>query len=359
VSDDVGVVRRAQAWAEDGLDVALATVVSTWGSAPRPAGSLLAATARGEFEGSVSGGCVEGAVIREARAAIADGRPRLVEYGVSDAQAREVGLACGGAIRVFVQQLAGAAVLPPLLARAAARAPVVAALDLTRGALAVLDPAAPAAAAPSLGSAAEGAPADVAAAARDAADRDAPTLLDRPGGAWFLRPFVPPVRVVVFGAVHIAQALAPMIRLAGWEAVVVDPRRAFATPARFEGVRLEHGWPDEALPRIGLDRRTAVVTLTHDPKLDDPALAAALRSEAFYVGALGSRRSQAARRERLRDLGVPDAARGRLHGPVGLAIGARSPAEIAVSIVAEIVSVLRAAAPAAPRDPAGDRSPVR
>lgn len=351
MSDDLGVLRRAQAWAEGGLEVALATVVSTWGSAPRPAGSLLAATARGEFEGSVSGGCVEGVVIREARAAIADGRPRRVEVGVSDAQAQDVGLACGGAIRVFVQRLAGAAVLPPLLARAAARAPVVAALDLTRGELAVLDPAAPPAAgptpagAPSPVSFPERAPPDLAAAARDAADRGAPTILERPGGAWFLRPFVPPVRVIVFGAVHVAQALVPMIRLAGWEPVVVDPRRAFATPARFEGVRLEHGWPDEALPRVGLDRRTAVVTLTHDPKLDDPALAAALRSEAFYVGALGSRRSQAARRERLRELGVPDTAQGRLHGPVGLAIGARSPAEIAVSIVAEIVSVLRAAAP--------------
>ena len=333
MSDDVEVLRRARAWAEGGAGVALATVVSTWGSAPRPVGSLLAASAGGEFEGSVSGGCVEGAVVREARAAVADGRPRLLRYGVSDAAAQEVGLACGGTIEVFVQRLAGAAVLAPLLERVAARAPVVAALDLGRGELVLVDPAA------------AGDDAPLAAAAHEALDREAAARVDGPGGPWFLRPFAPPVRVAIFGAVHIAQALVPMVRLAGWEAVVIDPRRAFASPARFEGVRLEHGWPDEAFGRVGLDRRTAVVTLTHDPKLDDPALAAALRSEAFYVGALGSRRSQAARRERLRALGVDDAALSRIHGPVGLALGARSPAEIAVSIVAEIVAVLRASPP--------------
>jgi xanthine dehydrogenase accessory factor len=331
MSDDLVVLRRARAWAEAGAEVALATVVSTWGSAPRPVGSLLAASAGGEFEGSVSGGCVEAAVIREARAAIADGQPRLLRYGVSDADAQDVGLACGGTIEVFVQRLAGAA-LAPLLEKVAARAPVVAALDLARGALVLVDPAAQPGGDPSLAS-----------AAREALARDAAGMVHGPGGSWFLRPFTPPVRVVVLGAVHIAQALVPMIGLAGWEAVVVDPRRAFATAARFEGVRLEHAWPDEALARIGLDRRTAVVTLTHDPKLDDPALAAALRSEVFYVGALGSRKSQAARRERLRALGVDDAALARLHAPVGLALGARSPAEIAVSILAELVAVLRAA----------------
>jgi xanthine dehydrogenase accessory factor len=331
MSDDVEVLRRAQAWAEEGLGVALATVVSTWGSAPRPVGSLLAANERGAFEGSVSGGCVEGAVIREARAAIADGRPRPLAFGVDDAQAQAVGLACGGTIHVFVQRLAGAALLPALLARAATRAPVVLALDLTGGALALVDPLAQGV----------GAETPLRAAAQEASARDAAAQVDGPGGPWFLRPFNPPVRVVVCGAVHIAQALVPMIRLAGWEVVVVDPRRAFATEARFEGVPLETAWPDEALPRLGLDRRTAVVTLTHDPKLDDPALAAALRSEAFYVGCLGSRKSQAARRERLRAQGLDEAALARLHGPVGLDLGARSPAEIAVSIVAELVAVLR------------------
>jgi len=154
----------------------------------------------------------------------------------------------------------------------------------------------------------------------------------------------PRVRVVIFGAVHVAQALAPMAKLAGWEPVVVDARAAFATEARFQGVPLVCGPPDQALARAGLDGRTALVTMTHKPELDDAALSTALRSRAFYLGALGSRKTQAARRERLRALGFGDADLARIHGPVGLAIGARSPAEIAVSILAEIVAVLRAPA---------------
>jgi xanthine dehydrogenase accessory factor len=161
------------------------------------------------------------------------------------------------------------------------------------------------------------------------------------GRAWFLRVYNPPVRVVIVGAVHVAQALAPMVQLAGYDAVVVDPRRAFATADRFAGVRVEAAWPDEALGRIGLDRRTAVVTMTHDPKIDDPALAAALRSDAFYVGALGSKKTQAARRERLRGEGFGDDAVARIRGPVGLPLGAVSPGEIAVSILSELVQALR------------------
>jgi xanthine dehydrogenase accessory factor len=329
VSDDADVLRQARAWSADGLGVALATVVSTWGSAPRPVGSHLAANARGEFAGSVSGGCVEAEVIREALDAIADGKTRLLRFGVPDARALDVGLACGGTIEVDVRRL-GAEVLEPLLARIAARKPSVAAFDLAGGEVRLVDPAAP-----------EGADPALAAAVRDAAVRDASGRADAAGRAWFLRLFAPRVRVVVCGAVHVAQALVPMVRLAGWEAVVVDPRRAFATEARFDGARIVHAWPDEALAGLGLDRATAVVALTHDPKLDDPALAAALRSDAFYVGALGSRRSQAARQERLREMGLGDAALSRLHGPVGLPIGARSSAEIAIAIAAEIVATLR------------------
>ncbi len=331
MSDDADVLRRARDWIEGGAGVALGPVVSTWGSAPRPAGSLLAANARGEFAGSVSGGCVEGEVIREAAAVLADGRPRLLRYGVSDARAFEAGLACGGTIEVDVRRLDRGALLEPLLARLATRGPAVLAMDLAGGEVRLVDPLAP-----------DGSvdPA-LAAAARDAAERDASGRTEVAGRPWFLRVFAPGVRVVVCGAVHVAQALVPMVRLAGWDALVVDARRAFATEARFEGVPLVTAWPDEALARIGLDRRTAVVALTHDPKLDDPALAAALRSDAFYVGALGSRRTQAARRERLRALGLGDADLARIHGPVGLAIGARSAAEIAISIVAEIVAALR------------------
>ena len=221
-----------------------------------------------------------------------------------------------------------------LLAEVAARRPVVLATELATGEGQLVDPFHPG---PGLDPA-------LAAAARAAAERDESSRLDRQAGALFLRVFNPPVQVVIVGAVHLAQSLARMVRLAGYEVVVVDPRRAFATDERFEGVPLVREWPAEALAKLGLGRRSAVVAVTHDPKLDDPALAAALRSEAFYVGALGSRKTHAARRERLRAEGFSAAELDRIHGPVGLPIGARSPGEIAVSILSQIVQALRAPA---------------
>jgi xanthine dehydrogenase accessory factor len=158
---------------------------------------------------------------------------------------------------------------------------------------------------------------------------------------WFLQPFNPPLRLLVVGAVHIAQPLVRMARLVGYEVVIIDPREAFASAARFPDVAVRTEWPDRALEELAPDTRTAVVTLTHDPKLDEPALGVALRSPAFYVGALGSRRTHAARLERLRALGLSAEALARIHAPVGLAIGARSAAEIAVSILAEVTERLR------------------
>jgi xanthine dehydrogenase accessory factor len=221
--------------------------------------------------------------------------------------------------------------LSALLAAISAKRPVVLATDLATGEARVLEPFEPDA---RMG-------ADVAHAAREAAIRDESVMLDRPGGPVFLRAYNPRVRVVIVGAVHLAQSLVRMIQLAGFEPIVVDPRRAFATAARFEGVTVHVEWPDEALARLGLDRRTALVTMTHDPKIDDPALAAALRSEAFYVGSLGSKKTQAARRDRLRAMGFSDAELARIHGPVGLPIGARSPAEIAIAIASQLVQALR------------------
>jgi xanthine dehydrogenase accessory factor len=179
------------------------------------------------------------------------------------------------------------------------------------------------------------------AAAREAAERDESATVATPGGEVFLRVFNPPLRLFIVGAVHIAQALGRMAQLADYDVLVLDPRRSFASQERFQGVPLSTDWPDEAMGRLGLDRRSAVVTMTHDPKIDDPALAAALRSKAFYVGALGSRKTQAARRERLREMGFSDADISRIHGPVGLSIGAVSTGEIAASILAELVGCLR------------------
>lgn len=178
-------------------------------------------------------------------------------------------------------------------------------------------------------------------AARVVLERDAADTVELSGGQWLLVPHNPPLRLLVVGAVHISQALVPMARLVDLEVVVIDPRTAWATPERFPGVTLEHAWPEAAFGRLGLDRRTAVVTLTHDKKLDDPALALALASPAFYIGALGSRKTQEARRERLRGRFTDDDL-ARIHGPIGLAIGAKSPAEIAVSILAEVIATHRA-----------------
>ena len=322
------VPERALQWLREGRRVALATVIRTWGSAPRPAGSQLAVSegAEGaEMAGSVSGGCVEGAVVEEARAALEDGMPRRLEFGVSDEDAFAVGLACGGRIEVLVEPVGlgrgpSADDLAALVRARAARRPVAWQVNLENWARRLVPPPGRA---------------DAPLQARFDADSSGPD------GPWLSVIHNPPPRLIVVGAVHIAQALIPMARIAGHDVTLVDPRAAFASPRRFPDTRILDGWPDEALAQIGLDARSAVVTLTHDPKLDDPALRAALASPAYYIGALGSRRTHAKRRERLRAAGLGDAALARIHAPVGLDIGARGPAEIAVSILAQITGALR------------------
>jgi xanthine dehydrogenase accessory factor len=179
-----------------------------------------------------------------------------------------------------------------------------------------------------------------------ALDEDQSGVVDTTAGAVFVEVWNPSPRLLIVGAVHTAQALVPLARLAGYEVTIIDPRTAFGSTARFPDVTVLNEWPDEALPRLAPDRRTAILTLTHDPRIDDPALVLALRSEAFYIGSLGSRRTHAKRVERLREAGFDAAAISRIRGPVGLAIGARTPAEIAISIMAEITAILRRAAPA-------------
>lgn len=218
--------------------------------------------------------------------------------------------------------------LERLLADAEAKRAVVLATELTTGEQRLIHPDAPQ-------------DPELAAAAREALRGDRSATVAIGDRSFFLEPWSAPLRMVIVGAVHIAQPLSTMAVLTGWDVVIVDPRQAFATDARFPGVALATAWPDEALRSLAPDARTAVVTLTHDPKLDDPALAVALRSPAFYVGSLGSRKTHEARLRRLRALGFGDAELARIHAPVGLAIGARSPAEIAVSVLAEITRELR------------------
>jgi len=224
--------------------------------------------------------------------------------------------------------------LKALLGARADKAPAALVTDIESGAQTLVAPGAPAgdvAVGEALGRAVEHAL---------AADRG--TSLEIEGRSYFIQVFNPPRRLVIVGAVHIAQALAPMATLAGYAVTIVDPRGAFATEARFPGVALSSDWPDDALEAFDIDRRTAVVALTHDPKLDDPALGVALRRAPFYIGALGSRRTHAKRLERLREAGFDEATLARIHAPIGLAIGAVSPAEIAISILGEMTQTLHA-----------------
>jgi len=189
-------------------------------------------------------------------------------------------------------------------------------------------------------------------AVEDAIRQDRSGRLPEPDQGLLVEVFNPPLRLVVVGAVHIAQKLAPMARIAGYEVTIVDPRRAFATDSRFPDVDLNHDWPDDALQALAIDRRTAVVTLTHDPKLDDPALMQALDSDCFYIGALGSTRTHAKRLERLSEAGYADDQLDRIYGPLGLPLGGRSPAEIAVAALAQMTQVLHGAPPLEKRTPA-------
>lgn len=326
---DSDILRKAQQWKEAGRDVALATVVNTWGSAPRPVGSHLVIDADGNFLGSVSGGCVEGDVITEALDVIASRGRNMLEFGVADETAWRAGLSCGGRIRVYVQSVDAncADLLAAFNDERAMRHPCVLVIDTASGEQRLVR------------------------AADISADPMAGLLEGRLrlGGSgfveWggrelFLRVEAPSVRLIAIGAVHISQMLAPIASLAGFDMIIIDPRAAFATLERFAGAPLIVEWPEVALPTLHLDHYTAMALLTHDPRIDDQALVAALRANCFYIGALGSRKTHAKRLERMRAEGFGEAELQRIHAPIGLDIGALSPAEIAVSITGEIIADL-------------------
>ena len=321
----------ALAWCREGKGAALATVTQTWGSAPRPVGAMLAISGRAEMLGSVSGGCVEGAVVEEALAAIGDGEPRSLRFGVTSEEAFAVGLACGGEIRVHVDPVGvgsgiAESTLANLVERRAAREGISLAIPEGDAPRRLVRP---------------GDPDPLASAAADALRSDRSVHAEADGLRWFLSVHNPPLRLAVVGASHIAQPLVGMASLAGYDVTVIDPRDAFASEARFPGMRIRRDWPDAALKEHGLDARVAVVTLSHDPKIDDPAIVETLASEAFYLGCLGSARTHSKRLARLRDAGLDAPDVERIHAPIGLDIGAKSPAEIAVAILAEITDRLR------------------
>jgi len=339
-------------WRAEGVDAGRAVVVRTFGSAPRPEGAVLLVASDRRIAGSVSGGCVEGAAADEIERASATGRSRVIRYGISDEEAWDVGLACGGTIDVLVEPAVpqavvdaaegstrdvGAAVVTPLPADSPS--PAFGPHEPGDGA----PPEAPLVVHASGGMSGTLGRADLdtalVEAALDALNRGTSRTIELGGRSLFIEAYPVRPRLVVVGAVQAAMSLVAFARELGFATVVVDGRAAFATPERFPDVdRLVVGWPDEVADEIGLGPNDAVAVLTHDVKFDEPAIIEALRRGCRYVGAVGSRKTQAERRERLRRAGVGEEALARLRGPIGLDLGGRAPAETALSIMAEIVA---------------------
>jgi xanthine dehydrogenase accessory factor len=314
------ILPELERWRARGDRIALARVVATRRSAPRPVGAKLIVSEHGELAGSVSGGCVENEVVEAAREVLGGDEPRLLTFGISDDLALSVGLPCGGEIDVWV-----AAPEPELLdaladvARDQRRA--VSLVDLDNGTeRLVLDGEEP--------------------SADDLIRAGHSKVVDVEGKRVFADVFGPPPRLLIYGAVDTADALCAAAGQLGWHTIVGDARSRFATPERLPHAdEIIVAWPEETLERVRPDHATAIVVLTHDDKFDLPLLTRALESEAFYIGALGSRRNQERRRERLLDAGVDEAELERISGPAGLDVGAHNPAETAVSILGEIMAV--------------------
>lgn len=344
-------------WRAEAAGVGRAIVVRTFGSAPRPEGAVLLVTDDGRLAGSVSGGCVEGAAAQEIHDARRTGRSRVIRYGISDEEAWDVGLACGGTIDVLVQPEVPAAAVDASREAAEGRS----------GGRAVVTPLPADSPGPSFGphEPGEGSPpepvlvvhadgrlegtlgsaaddAALVAAALDALDQGRSRTVELAGRSLFVEAYPVRPRLVVVGAVEVARSLVRIAAELGYETVVIDGRAAFATEARFPGVdRILVGWPDELADEIGLGPADAVAVLTHDVKFDEPAIVEALRRGCRYVGAVGSRKTQADRRARLLDAGVSEEELDRLRGPIGLDLGGRAPAETALAIMAEIVAERR------------------
>ena len=330
VHDILPDIRR---WKERGERYAIATVVATRRSAPRPVGSKLAVSEKGEMAGSVSGGCVENEVYGCAREVLDGAAPRLLTYGISDDLALSVGLPCGGEIDVFVEQQDEA--LTARVAEAVERDERGVVFTVIEG-----DPIGAQLLVLESGERVGNGPSELAEHADDVVRGGHNRTLALEGRTLFAEVLGPPPRLLVFGAVDTAEALCRAAKAIGWRTVVADARAKFATPERLPSAdEIVVAWPEEALARLAPDHATAVVVLTHDDRFDVPALAGALATDAFYVGALGSRRNQARRRELLLDAGVDEEALERISGPCGLDIGADTPAETALSILAEILAV--------------------
>jgi xanthine dehydrogenase accessory factor len=310
---DLRVLGDALAWRRAGHAVTLVTVVETWGSAPRPPGALLAVRGDGVVSGSVSGGCVEDDLIARVKAGERNGTPAMIAYGVTKDEAARFGLPCGGTLRLVQEPLRETGWVEELLARTAAHELIARTLTLASGEVTLAS-----------------------------ASRDESMRFD---GVALTTLFCPKWRLLLVGAGQLSQAVAQMAQVLDFEVLVCDPREEYSNTLAVTGARHVPGMPDDVVREMRPDAHTAIVALTHDPKLDDMALIEALRSDAFYVGALGSSRNQAARKKRLAEhFELTEQELARLHGPVGLRIGAKTPAEIAVSILGQMVECKNPAA---------------
>lgn len=314
-SVDLNVLRSVLAWRQAGQHVRLYTVVQTWGSAPRPPGAMLAVRGDGMLIGSVSGGCIEDDLLerlRDGRSGAGGAGVQLVTYGVSREEAARFGLPCGGTLRLTEEEVGDASWVEELLARCADHRLVARELELASGSVTLHD-----------------------ALPGDSLAFDGERLRAVYGPRW---------RLLLIGAGQLSRYVSEMARMLDFEVLICDPREEFAFGWEDQHARFVPGMPDDAVLAIAPDERTAIVALTHDPRLDDMALLTALGSRAFYVGALGSRVNSQKRRERLAYLGLAAADIARLHGPIGLPIGSHTPPEIALSLLAEIVALKNGAA---------------
>lgn len=315
------IIDDVNKWKSEGKQIAFVTVINTWGSSPRKTGAHMAINSSGEFSGSVSGGCVESAVIDIGIQVIKTNKPQLAHFGVANETAWEVGLACGGEIDIFIQPLEED-FLEKITLSIQNEKPVCYSFvfdgpNNSIGQLRIIN---------------------------EDTEKNYPRIMvdESPEGKskTFINCILPPPTLILIGGVHIAIKLAQIAKLLDYKVIIIDPRGSFSAEDRFQDIdQILRLWPKEAFENLIIHESTAIVTLTHDPKIDDPALVAALMSNAFYVGALGSKKTHIEREERLKANGLSEEQISRIHGPVGLKIGSGTPPEIALSIMAEIVDV--------------------
>ncbi len=307
-SVDIEVLRTAEQWRKSGRRAALGTIVKTWGSAPRPVGAMVAIRDDGQIVGSVSGGCVEDDLVEKARTKILDKKtPQLLTYGVTNEEATRWGLPCGGTLQLVMEPLSEASGIPELLERITRQELVRRRLDMASGRASL-----------------------EAGRWQDSLEFDGAVLLTVHGPRW---------RLVLIGAGQLTRYLAEMAHMLDYHVTVIDPREEYANGWDLQSVPLLRGMPDDLVRDMNLDGHSALVALTHDPKLDDLALMEALKSAAFYVGAIGSKKNNDSRRVRLKEFDLSAEEIARLRGPVGLYIGSKTPPEIAVAILAEMTAV--------------------